>query len=85
MFFHRFMSNRKLGASVELKSMHEYDMSLLPTEQLVAFVCSVTGQGEEPDTMKVPIFNPVILEVFVEEIASTRFSFPFTIRSLWPR
>jgi sulfite reductase alpha subunit-like flavoprotein len=39
--------------AVGLKSMHEYDVSQLPTENLVAFVCSVTGQGEEPDTMKV--------------------------------
>jgi sulfite reductase alpha subunit-like flavoprotein len=38
---------------VELKSMDTFDISRLPLERLVCFVCSVTGQGEEPDTMKV--------------------------------
>ena len=37
---------------VEMKSMDEYSISDLPKEKLVAFVCSVTGQGEEPDSMK---------------------------------
>jgi sulfite reductase alpha subunit-like flavoprotein len=37
---------------VEMKSMDEYSISKLPKENLVAFVCSVTGQGEEPDSMK---------------------------------
>ncbi|KAJ3276752.1 NADPH-dependent diflavin oxidoreductase 1 [Terramyces sp. JEL0728] len=37
---------------VSLVSMHEYDLQNLPNEQLVCFVCSVTGQGEEPKTMK---------------------------------
>jgi sulfite reductase alpha subunit-like flavoprotein len=38
---------------VEMLSMHRYNWLQLPEEELVAFVCSVTGQGEEPDTMKV--------------------------------
>jgi sulfite reductase alpha subunit-like flavoprotein len=36
---------------VDLKSMHEYNWASLPQEKLVVFVCSVTGQGDEPDTM----------------------------------
>lgn len=39
--------------SVEMKSMDEYDWIKLPEEKLVIFVCSVIGQGEEPDKMKV--------------------------------
>ena len=38
---------------VEMTSMHQYSVSKLPLEQLICFVCSVTGQGIEPDTMKV--------------------------------
>lgn len=38
--------------SVELKSMHEYKAEQLANEKLVVFICSVTGQGEAPDTMK---------------------------------
>jgi sulfite reductase alpha subunit-like flavoprotein len=37
---------------VELHAMDAYDVKNLPTESLVVFVCSVTGQGEEPDNMK---------------------------------
>ena len=43
--------NRHL--QVEMISMDQYDLSKLPSEYLIAFVCSVTGQGVEPDSMKV--------------------------------
>lgn len=32
--------------------MDDFDVHLLPERQLVVFVCSTTGQGEEPDNMK---------------------------------
>lgn len=32
--------------------MNEFPLRLLPEQQLVVFVCSTTGQGEEPDNMK---------------------------------
>lgn len=32
--------------------MDDFDVHLLPEQQLVVFVCSTTGQGEEPDNMK---------------------------------
>lgn len=38
---------------VEILSMNEFDVHRLPIEKLIVFVCSVTGQGVEPDTMKV--------------------------------
>ncbi|KAG5460468.1 MAG: flavoprotein-like protein [Olpidium bornovanus] len=34
-------------------AMDEYDKRALVDERLVVFVCSTTGQGEEPDNMKV--------------------------------
>ncbi|KAL2911756.1 NAPDH-dependent diflavin reductase [Polyrhizophydium stewartii] len=37
---------------VRVSAMDEYDKAELPNEPLVLFVCSVTGQGEEPDNMK---------------------------------
>ncbi|ORZ40352.1 hypothetical protein BCR44DRAFT_1509616 [Catenaria anguillulae PL171] len=37
---------------VALSAMDDYDRSLLPTAQIAIFVCSTTGQGEEPDNMK---------------------------------
>eukprot|EP00842_Homolaphlyctis_polyrhiza_P002194 jgi/Hompol1/2976/HPOL_006268-RA len=43
---------RRRHFHVLLQSMDEYDKAKLPTEELVLFVCSVTGQGEEPDNMK---------------------------------
>jgi sulfite reductase alpha subunit-like flavoprotein len=68
--------------NVELRSMHEYDILLLPNERLVAFVCSVTGQGEEPDKMKVQFTKSVFLEVFVEEIAAKIID-TITVWSIW--
>ena len=32
--------------------MDDYEMHMLPIQQLVVLVCSTTGQGEEPDNMK---------------------------------
>ncbi|KAJ3325144.1 hypothetical protein HDV06_004901 [Boothiomyces sp. JEL0866] len=43
---------RQRHFAVTLLSMHEYNLQNLPMESLVCFVCSVTGQGEEPKTMK---------------------------------
>lgn len=34
------------------KPMDDYDVARLINESLVIFVCSTTGQGEEPDNMK---------------------------------
>ncbi|KAK9764254.1 NAPDH-dependent diflavin reductase, variant 2 [Basidiobolus ranarum] len=36
----------------EVLSMDDYDINELVHEKLVIFVCSTTGQGEEPDNMK---------------------------------
>lgn len=33
--------------------MDKYEIQQLPQEQIVVFVCSTTGQGEEPDNMKI--------------------------------
>lgn len=44
---------RQRHFNVTLLSMHEYNLQDLPAESFVCFVCSVTGQGEEPKTMKV--------------------------------
>lgn len=37
---------------VECLPMNSYNISNLPMEKLVAFVCSVTGQGQEPTNMR---------------------------------
>lgn len=34
------------------KPMDDYNVSNLINEKLIVFVCSTTGQGEEPDNMK---------------------------------
>lgn len=34
------------------KAMDDYDVASLINETLVVFICSTTGQGEEPDNMK---------------------------------
>lgn len=35
-----------------VKSMDDYDVTELISEKCVIFVCSTTGQGDEPDNMK---------------------------------
>ncbi len=35
-----------------LLSMDEYDVRMLPSENLAVFVCSTTGQGDAPDSMR---------------------------------
>jgi sulfite reductase alpha subunit-like flavoprotein len=35
-----------------LLSMDEYDVRMLPSETLAVFVCSTTGQGDAPDSMR---------------------------------
>lgn len=35
-----------------VKSMNDYNILELVNEKCVIFVCSTTGQGEEPDNMK---------------------------------
>lgn len=42
---------------VSLASMDEYDKGDLVNETLVVFVASTTGQGTEPDNMKVHIYT----------------------------
>ncbi|KAJ8331849.1 NAPDH-dependent diflavin reductase [Batrachochytrium dendrobatidis] len=43
---------RRRYFNVQVEAMDDYNKALLPNESLVLFVCSVTGQGEEPDNMK---------------------------------
>jgi len=43
---------RARGFAVRCQSMDTYDRRQLPSEPLVAFVCSTTGQGESPDNMR---------------------------------
>ena len=43
----------RLRFQVKVKAMDDYELRSLPTEDGVVFVCSTTGQGEEPDNMKV--------------------------------
>lgn len=38
--------------SVKVMEMDDFQIQLLPEQQFVVFVCSTTGQGEEPDNMK---------------------------------
>jgi len=47
---------RQRHFQVEMISMDQYQLSKLPSESLIAFVCSVTGQGIEPDSMKVNFY-----------------------------
>ena len=37
--------------SSRVASMDEYDVSALPNEPLVIFLCSTTGDGDVPDSM----------------------------------
>ena len=74
---------QKRSFLVELMPMDEYNIANLPTENLVALVCSVTGQGEEPTNMKVRSINAAFLEIFVEEITAGRLIVSSIIRSLW--
>lgn len=50
----RFKFSRRFRYHFEVKvlEMDDFDVRLLPEQQLVVFVCSTTGQGEEPDNMK---------------------------------
>ncbi len=48
---------RRLAYSVYTASMDEYDRERIVRDELVIFVCSTTGQGEEPDNMKVILSN----------------------------
>lgn len=64
---------RQRHFQVEMMSMDQYQLSKLPSEYLIAFVCSVTGQGIEPDSMKVKFhfLNSHFLD-FLEIFASKR-------------
>jgi sulfite reductase alpha subunit-like flavoprotein len=42
---------------VSLSSMDDYDKGELVNEALVVFIASTTGQGSEPDNMKVRSFD----------------------------
>ena len=41
-----------LGLEVEICSIDEYNVETLPTEQMIVFVCSTTGDGEVPSSMR---------------------------------
>ncbi|KAJ1559221.1 NADPH-dependent diflavin oxidoreductase 1, partial [Nowakowskiella sp. JEL0078] len=43
---------RRYHFNCSISAMDEYDRGLLVEEIFVIFVCSTTGQGEEPDNMK---------------------------------
>ncbi|KAI8806427.1 hypothetical protein BJ742DRAFT_816786 [Cladochytrium replicatum] len=43
---------RRKGAIARVIVMDDYDRAQLINEEVVIFVCSTTGQGEEPDNMK---------------------------------
>lgn len=43
---------RRYHFKVKVMEMDDFDVRMLPDQQLVVFVCSTTGQGEEPDSMK---------------------------------
>jgi len=42
----------RYGFRGPVQAMDDYPIDQLIYEQLVVFVCSTTGQGEEPDNMK---------------------------------
>ena len=44
---------RRLGFSINWSAMDHYPKENLIHDDLIIFVCSTTGQGEEPDNMKV--------------------------------
>ena len=46
----REWTRRWINAKVQ--SMDDYDITQLPTERIVIFVISTTGQGDPPATMK---------------------------------
>lgn len=41
-----------LKLDVEIVSIDEYNMEALPNEQMIVFVCSTTGDGEIPASMR---------------------------------
>ncbi|XP_042520893.1 NADPH-dependent diflavin oxidoreductase 1 isoform X1 [Macadamia integrifolia] len=43
----------RLGCSAHVLSMDEFDANCLPDEDIVIFIVSTTGQGDNPDSMKV--------------------------------
>jgi len=43
---------RRLHFNVQVSSFDDFPLNLLPTQSLVTYVTSTTGQGEEPDNMK---------------------------------
>lgn len=43
---------KRLNLNGPVKSMDDYSVQNLIYEPVVVFVCSTTGQGEEPDNMK---------------------------------
>ena len=44
--------SRRFYFTGPVKCMDDYDVTRLVEEKCVIFVCSTTGQGEEPDNMK---------------------------------
>lgn len=44
---------RRRGIASRAVSVDEYDVAKLPSEPFIVFVVATTGQGEEPDSMKV--------------------------------
>ncbi|CAG0893037.1 unnamed protein product [Darwinula stevensoni] len=46
------LNTSRMQFESHVKPMDDYDVSDLPDESLMLFVCATTGQGEEPDNMK---------------------------------
>ena len=42
----------QLNIDVEVTSIDDYNIESLPSEQMIVFVCSTTGDGEIPTSMR---------------------------------
>ncbi|KAJ3213485.1 NADPH-dependent diflavin oxidoreductase 1 [Dinochytrium kinnereticum] len=68
---------------VEVTSMDDYDRKKLAFEELVVFVCSTTGQGEEPGNMKA--FWKFLLRKSLPPDALSSLKFNFPAKKLYKR
>lgn len=46
------MNHFRFRFDIKVLEMDDFEVNCLPQQQIVIFVCSTTGQGEEPDNMK---------------------------------
>ena len=52
-----FRDAKRLHFNVRFMAMDDYPIKDLIEEHLVVFVCSTTGQGDEPDNMKRQVYH----------------------------